>query len=86
MQDPGAYNNLVADKLRNRADAIEREGGDPVEAGAYRRAAEEIARMERDIRDILATEGVEGVAALPSVRESIAAAIDELVSSTRGPR
>lgn len=80
MQEPGAYNNLVADKLRSTAETIEREGGDLEEAGHYRRAAEEISRMERDIRDILETEGVDGLAALPSVRAGIAAAIDELVS------
>lgn len=76
-------NQKVADKLREAADLLEQQGANPFRVGAYRRAAETVARLDRDVRDIVTVEGVDGLTALPAIGRGIAAAIDEILRSGR---
>ncbi len=78
-----SLNQKVADKLREAADVLEQQGANPFRVGAYRRAAETVARLDRDLRDIVAIEGADGLTALPGIGRGIAAAIDEILRSGR---
>ena len=68
MSAPAA-NRQVADKLRQAADLLGQQGANPFRVGAYRRAADAIAHLGRDVREIVDQEGSDGLVALPHVRE-----------------
>jgi hypothetical protein len=76
-------NAAVSDKLREAADLLARQGANPFRVGAYRRAAESVARLSRGVDDVLRAEGPAGLDALPHVGPGIAAAIQEMVRSGR---
>jgi DNA polymerase/3'-5' exonuclease PolX len=78
-----SLNQKVADKLREAADVLEQQGANPFRVGAYRRAAETVAHLDRDLRDIVAAKGIEGLTVLPGIGRGIAAAIDEILRSGR---
>lgn len=78
-----SLNQRVADKLREAADLLEQQGANPFRVGAYRRAAETAAGLDRDLRDIVVLEGTDGLTALPGIGRGIAAAIDEILRSGR---
>jgi hypothetical protein len=78
-----SLNQNVADKLRESADVLEQQGANPFRVGAYRRAAETVAHLDRDLRDIVAAKGIEGLTVLPGIGRGIAAAIDEILRSGR---
>ena len=78
-----SLNQKVADKLREAADVLEQQGANPFRVGAYRRAAETVVHLDRDLRDIVAVEGTEGLTALPGIGRGIAASIDEILRSGR---
>lgn len=78
-----SLNQKAADKLREAADVLEQQGANPFRVGAYRRAAETVAQLDRDLRDIVAVEGADGLTALPGIGRGIAAAIDEILRSGR---
>ena len=76
-------NLAVATKLREFADLLEQQGADGFRENAYRKAADEISRMDQPVADILASDGRKGLIALPAIGKSIAAAIAELVMTGR---
>jgi hypothetical protein len=78
-----SLNQKVADKLREAADVLEQQGANPFRVGAYRRAAETVAQLHRDLRDIVALGGADRLTALPGIGRGIAAAIDEILRSGR---
>lgn len=78
-----SLNQKVADKLREAADVLEQQGANPFRVGAYRRAAETVAQLDRDLRDIVAVGGADRLTALPGIGRGIAAAIDEILRSGR---
>jgi len=79
MSQPSAENQDVAQRLREGADLLEAQGANPFRVGAYRRAADTVASLDRDLRAIFDAQGVEGLDALPHVGPSIAAAIAEML-------
>jgi hypothetical protein len=72
-------NQDIADKLREGADLLEQQGANPFRVSAYRRGADTIAGLERDVTELFEREGVEGLMALPGVGKGIAAAINEIL-------
>ncbi len=76
-------NQLVADKLRELADLLQQQDSNPFRVSAYRRAAEEVTRLEDDLRRILEREGLEGLTAIPNIGPGIAAAIAEILHTGR---
>ena len=72
------FNASVAEKLREGADLLQQQNGNPFRVGAYRRAADIVASLEEDVRDILRKDGLEGLTALPGIGKGIAAAIAEI--------
>ena len=78
-----SINQSVAGKLRELADLLELQNANPFRVSAYRRAADTIAAYPRDLGNVLAQAGPEGLTALPGVGRSIAAAIQEILRTGR---
>ena len=79
-------NQRIADKLREMADLLEQQGGNPFRVGAYRRAADTVAHLDRDLVSILDGEGVDGLTALPNIGKGIAGSIEEVLRTGRWAR
>jgi putative hydrolase len=73
----------VADKLRQAAGLLAQQGANPFRVSAYRRAADVVAHLDRDLRDIVDREGPDGLIALPHIGQGIAAAIVEMLRTGR---
>jgi putative hydrolase len=86
MTAPATLNQPFAEKLRETASLLEAQGANPFRVGAYRRAADTLSKLERDVREIFASEGVEGLLAIPNVGEGIAASLRELLTTGRMSR
>jgi predicted flap endonuclease-1-like 5' DNA nuclease len=71
-------NAALAARLRDYADLLDDQAGAPFRARAYRKAADEIEHLPRPVSSILATEGRDGLDALPGIGPRIAAALAEL--------
>lgn len=76
-------NQQVAERLRQFAEVLAGQQANPFRVGAYRRAADTVAALDRDLGDILAAEGLAGLTALPAIGPSIASTIAELVRTGR---
>jgi putative hydrolase len=74
---------VVAERLREAAALLEEQAASAFRVRAFRRAAETIDRLPRDVGEILARDGIAGLEALPAIGRGIAAAIDELVRTGR---
>jgi hypothetical protein len=74
-------NAWIAQRLREMAQLLEAQGGNPYRAGAYRNAADTVARLTRELREILAEEGATGIDALPGIGPRITAAITEMLAT-----
>lgn len=79
----GSANRVVADRLREAADLLEQQGANPFRVRAYRQAADTVAGLDEDLRDILAREGIEGLDALPAIGPRIAEAIRQMLITGR---
>jgi len=79
----GRANAMVADRLRELANLLEQQDAGRFRVAAYRRAADTVDTLPNDLADILKAEGVAGLIAIPDIGESIARAIEELVSTGR---
>ena len=78
-----AENAAIAAKLRDYADLLEQQGADGFRTRACRRAADHVDALDRPVADIFATEGREGLEAMPSIGRGIAAAIGEMLTTGR---
>jgi len=72
-------NSAIAAKLEEYAGLLEQQHANPFRVRAYERAVRVIAGLGRPVAEIVATEGQEGLVALPGIGVSIAAAIVQLV-------
>jgi putative hydrolase len=79
----GNRNHVVAERLREAAALLEEQGANAFRARAFRRAADTVDALDRDVGDILDRDGLVGLDALPGIGRGIAAAIDQLVRSGR---
>ncbi|MBR0661913.1 helix-hairpin-helix domain-containing protein [Neoroseomonas oryzicola] len=81
---PTGANAQVATRLRQAAELLLAQGGNPFRAAAYRRAAETVASLPRDLAEIVAgPDARAALDALPGIGPSIAAAIAEMVATGR---
>jgi len=78
-----ALNRKIAAKLDEMAELLEAQGANPFRVRAYRRAANVLGELDRDLEEISATEGMEGLTALPAVGKGIASAVWELIHTGR---
>lgn len=81
--EPGARDNAaVADLLREMAILLEAQGEDNAfRIAAYRRAADTVAGLPEDVREVFERDGLAGLDALPTIGPGIAAAIAEIVQT-----
>lgn len=79
-QDP---NRELASALERIATLLRAQDASPHRVRAYRRAAAELARLERSVAQILEDEGLKGLEALPGVGRGIASLIAQYVETGR---
>ena len=79
----GRVNAWVAEKLREAAELLALQGANAFRVAAYRRAAATVAGLDRDLAALHASEGFEGLVALPGVGRAIGAAIEEMLRTGR---
>lgn len=82
---PVSLNLDVAARLEEVADLLRDQGANPFRVEAYRRAAATVRRFERSVADLLRTEGPDGLQNLAGIGESLARAIEVLVTTGRLP-
>lgn len=80
---PGQINRIVAARFREAADLLEQQGANPFRVRAYRRAAQTVAELDRDLGGILADGSPTDLESLPGVGEALSAAIEEIVRTGR---
>ena len=68
-------------KLAQAADLLEQQGANPFRVSAYRHASETVSRLERDIGELVETEGSAGLVKLPNIGKGIASSIQEMVTT-----
>lgn len=78
---PIPTNQKIAGMLRQVADLLDQQGANPFRISAYRRAADTIDNLERDVRDIVEEQGADGLLALPNIGQGIASAILEIITT-----
>jgi hypothetical protein len=74
-------NQQVAAQLREAAGLLHAQGANPFRVGAYRKAADTVARLDRPVRSLFDTGGRAELEALPNVGTGIATAIAEMLVS-----
>ena len=74
-----ADNRLVAEKLDEVADLLKQQQANPFRINAYRDAAAYVARLPTPISDVLAEGGLKALVDLPTIGQSIAALIIEIL-------
>ena len=83
MSAAASDNAWIAQCLREMADLLDAQAGNPYRAAAYRKAAQTLAQLGSDVRELFDLEGIEGLDALPGVGPRIAAAIAEMLATGR---
>lgn len=77
------FNELAADRLREAAALLTYQDDNPFRIAAYRRAAEVIAALKGDIRDLLDAGGIDALKEIPGVGPRIAGGLAELARTGR---
>jgi len=81
---PGERSNAwIATRLRQAADLLTVQDASPFRATAYRRAADTIAGLDKDVRAVAEAGGQSALDAIPGIGPSIAAAIMEMLGTGR---
>jgi len=76
-------NQRVAERLREVADLLEAQGANPFRVSAYRKAADTVRSLDRDIETVARDGGEAALRELPGVGSGIASAIREIVTTGR---
>ena len=84
--DDRRLNAGIAERLREAADILESQGANRFRINAYRRAADTVAGLPKSVAEIAEKEGIEGLIALPTIGESIASAIAQMIRTGRWPQ
>lgn len=80
---PGGTNAAIADMLEQAAMLMEQQGANPFRVGAYRRAAQSLLALDREVSVIATGEGNAGLQKISGVGPSIAAVIEEILRTGR---
>lgn len=78
---PELTNEEIARQLDRVAELLDAQAANPFRVRAYRMAAATLRALDRPVCDILATEGIDGLRRVPTIGESLARSIAELVST-----
>lgn len=74
-------NATIAERLEEIGHLLDEQGANPFRARAYVHAAEVVRGLDRPVTDLLATEGIPGLDALPGIGQGLAGAIQELATT-----
>jgi len=74
-------NEEIAARLDRMAELLEAQDANPYRVRAYRMSAETVRGLKQPVREILAQAGVEGLRQLPTIGESLARSIEQLVDT-----
>lgn len=80
---PFTLNQQIAERLRQAADLMVQQGGNPYRIAAYRRAAGTLEELTENVAELFDREGTQGLQALPGIGGTLAAAIREMVTTGR---
>jgi predicted flap endonuclease-1-like 5' DNA nuclease len=80
---PLAFNLLAAERLREVATLLQQQDDNPFRVAAYRRAADAVAALATDLRDLLEAGGITSLQEIPGVGPRIAGGLAELVRTGR---
>ncbi|MCS6779094.1 MAG: helix-hairpin-helix domain-containing protein [Geminicoccaceae bacterium] len=83
MSGGDGLNARIAERLRRAADLLEAQGANPFRVGAYRRAAETVAALERPVEQVWREGGAAALEALPGIGPSLARALVEMITTGR---
>ena len=78
-----SVNRLAAERLREAAALLQQQGDNPFRVAAFRRAAENVAKLDRDLAEIFDEGGLAALDEIPGVGPGIAAAIAEMIRTGR---
>jgi hypothetical protein len=76
-------NRFATERLREAATLLSLQQDNPYRVAAYRRAADAVAALDRDLRDIVDGGGIEALEQIPGVGGGIAAALAEMIRTGR---
>jgi DNA polymerase (family X) len=76
-------NSQIAEKLRQAADILAAQGADPFRVAAYRRAADSVRALDKDLGTIVEEGGRAALETIPGVGISIGSAIAEMLATGR---
>jgi hypothetical protein len=76
-------NHVTAERLREAAVLLAQQDDNPFRVAAYRRAADAVQSLDRDIGEIVAAGGMEALEQIPGVGRGIAAALVEMLRTGR---
>lgn len=79
----GHDNARIAESLRSMAALLDAQDDNPYRSAAYRKAAQTVAQLGADLRELYEREGLAGLDALPGVGPRIAAAMAEMLQTGR---
>ncbi|MCP5266728.1 MAG: DNA-binding protein [Burkholderiaceae bacterium] len=83
---PHPANASIAAMLREMARLLEAQRDNPYRVAAFERAADTVLRLDRSLREIFDSGGLEALVALPAIGEGIAAAVAEIIVTGRWGR
>lgn len=76
-------NEQIAARLDEVADLLQSQGANLFRVRAYRLAAQTLRNLDRQVHEIVAEEGMEGLMRLPGIGESLARSIERLARTGR---
>jgi DNA polymerase/3'-5' exonuclease PolX len=77
------FNEVAAERLREAAILLAHQGDSPYRVAAYRRAADAVAALPSDLRELLDTGGIKALEEIPGVGSRIAGGLAELARTGR---
>lgn len=88
LEPPGrgtsdAFNEVAAERLREAANLLTYQDDNPYRVAAYRRAANTVAALDVDLRDLLDAGGVKALEDIPGIGKRIAGGLAELARTGR---
>lgn len=80
---PFTLNEAAAERLREAATLLEHQGDNPYRVAAYRRAADAVAALDKDLHELLDVGGISALTEIPGVGPRIAGGLAELARTGR---
>ena len=78
-----AFNHLAAERLREASALLAHQDDNPYRVAAYRRAADAVAGLDTDLRELLEEGGIKALQEIPGIGARIAGGLAELARTGR---